>query len=42
MWRYREVLPGGDDPVTLVEGFTPLVEVDDGVMVKDEARNPTP
>src|SRR5262249_60584188 len=27
MWRYREVLPGADDPVTLVEGATPLLEV---------------
>jgi threonine synthase len=41
MWRYREVLPGGDDPVTLVEGWTPLVEVAPGVWIKDEARNPT-
>jgi threonine synthase len=41
MWRYREVLPGGDEPVTLVEGWTPLLEVAAGVWVKDEARNPT-
>jgi threonine synthase len=41
LWRYREVLPGGDDPVTLVEGFTPLVEIEPNVWVKDEARNPT-
>src|SRR5262250_1600330 len=41
MWRYREVLPGADDPVTLVEGATPLLEVGPDVLVKDEARNPT-
>jgi len=41
MWRYREVLPGAADPVSLVEGWTPLLPVDDRVWVKDEARNPT-
>ena len=41
LWRYREVLPGADDPVTLVEGMTPLVPVGDGLWIKDEARNPT-
>jgi threonine synthase len=41
MWRYREVMPGADDPVTLAEGWTPLVEVESGVLIKDEARNPT-
>ncbi len=41
LWRYEEVLPvRAADAVTLGEGFTPLVEVD-GVLVKDEARNPT-
>src|SRR6266853_943634 len=41
LWRYEEVLPiRATDAVTLGEGFTPLVEVD-GVLVKDEARNPT-
>ena len=41
LWRYEEVLPvPAADAVTLGEGFTPLVEVG-GVLVKDEARNPT-
>src|SRR5437016_4442650 len=41
LWRYEEVLPiRAADAVTLGEGLTPLVEVD-GVLVKDEARNPT-
>src|SRR5919204_6916825 len=41
LWRYEEVLPiRAADAVTLTEGFTPIVEVD-GVLVKDESRNPT-
>ena len=40
MWRYREVLPEAD-PVTLGEGWTPLVPAGDGVWVKDESVNPT-
>src|SRR5712664_3522229 len=41
LWRYEEALPiRAAGAVTLGEGFTPLVEVD-GVLVKDEARNPT-
>jgi threonine synthase len=51
MWRYRSVLPlaAGEDPVTLGEGETPLLELpaiarELGVRrlwVKDEGRNPT-
>lgn len=42
MWRYREVLPlAAGEEVTLAEGFTPLLEVERNVWVKDEARNPT-
>jgi len=41
LWRYREVLPGAGDPVTLAEGMTPLLAAGDGVWIKDEARNPT-
>jgi threonine synthase len=42
LWRYREVLPvGAGHEVSLVEGLTPLVAVEDGVWIKDEARNPT-
>lgn len=51
MWRYRPVLPlaAGEEPVTLGEGETPLIELpavahELGVRrlwVKDEGRNPT-
>ena len=42
LWRYREVLPvRAGFEVSLSEGFTPLIAVDDRVWVKDEARNPT-
>jgi threonine synthase len=42
MWRYREVLPG-DEPVTLGEGFTPLLSSRENpnVYIKDEGLNPT-
>lgn len=42
MWRYREVLPG-EQPVTLGEGFTPLLPSREypGVYIKDEGLNPT-
>jgi threonine synthase len=42
LWRYREVLPLEEgDETSLAEGFTPLLEVERNVWVKDEARNPT-
>ena len=42
LWRYREVLPiDPAEAVTLVEGFTPLIQVKDSVWIKDESRNPT-
>ena len=51
MWRYRELMPlfDGEDPVTLGEGFTPLVHAKrlgstiglDRLYVKDESLNPT-
>ena len=51
MWRYRELMPllPGDDPVTLGEGFTPLIHARrigariglDRLLVKDESLNPT-
>jgi threonine synthase len=41
LWRYREVLPLAEGEVSLGEGFTPLIAVDDRTLVKDEARNPT-
>ena len=45
MWRYREVLPVGDDTsiVTLGEGITPLLQSKnfDNVWIKDESKNPT-
>jgi threonine synthase len=42
LWRYRELLPllPGDE-VSLVEGLTPLLQVEPNVWVKDESRNPT-
>lgn len=42
LWRYSAVLPvRPEDAVSLVEGWTPLLRVDDRVWVKDESRNPT-
>jgi threonine synthase len=49
LWRYAEVLPGSDDPLTLGEGMTPLHEATflgralglERVFVKDESTNPT-
>ena len=51
MWRYRELLPllPGDEPLTLGEGFTPLVHTKrlgatlglNRLFVKDESLNPT-
>ncbi len=51
MWRYREWLPltSGENPVTLGEGGTPLLEAArlgprhgfDGLWIKEEGTNPT-
>jgi threonine synthase len=51
MWRYREMLPlfPGESPVTLGEGFTPLIHAHalgarlglDRLFIKDESLNPT-
>jgi threonine synthase len=51
MWRYRELMPllAGDEPVTLGEGFTPLIHAKrlgatiglDRLLIKDESLNPT-
>jgi threonine synthase len=49
LWRYAEVLPGSDEPVTLGEGMTPLLPLRflgpamglATVLLKDEAANPT-
>lgn len=42
MWRYHEVMPG-DRPVTLGEGFTPMLQTRENpqVYIKDEGLNPT-
>jgi len=42
MWRYHDVLPG-DSPVTMGEGFTPLLQSrhNRNVYIKDEGLNPT-
>jgi threonine synthase len=51
MWRYRELMPlcEGDRPVTLGEGYTPLIHAQalgravgsSSLYVKDESQNPT-
>src|SRR3954466_3265254 len=51
MWRYREMMPllDGEEPVTLGEGFTPLVHATRlgaaiglrNLYIKDESLNPT-
>ncbi len=51
MWRYRELMPllPGNEPVTLGEGFTPLLHARrlgemlglDRLFIKDESINPT-
>ena len=51
MWRYREILPlnEGEEPVSLGEGFTPLIRARhlentlgiDTIWIKDESLNPT-
>ncbi|MDE2880154.1 threonine synthase [Candidatus Palauibacter soopunensis] len=50
MWRFREIMPvePNEDPVTLGEGGTPLLEIEIGgefegltLLVKDEGLNPT-
>jgi threonine synthase len=51
MWRYRELMPldDGEEPVTLGEGFTPLVQAArlgrslglSRLFIKDESLNPT-
>src|SRR5258707_3116611 len=42
MWRYHEVLPG-EKPVTLGEGFTPMLpsRENSNVYIKEEGLNPT-
>ena len=43
MWRYRELLPVRDEAnvVTLGEGMTPLLRVNEHLSIKDEGKNPT-
>jgi threonine synthase len=51
MWRYRELMPlfDGEEPITLGEGFTPLLHARslgravglDRLYIKDESLNPT-
>src|SRR5581483_12032837 len=51
MWRYREMMPifEGEQPVTLGEGFTPLIHAKslgasiglERLYIKDESLNPT-
>ncbi|MFQ5767105.1 MAG: threonine synthase [Acidobacteriota bacterium] len=49
LWRYREVLPAAGEPVSLGEGWTPLIHAPRlarrfglrDVLIKDESVNPT-
>jgi len=49
LWRYAEVLPGSEDPISLGEGFTPLLRARrlgrdlglSNLWVKDESAQPT-
>jgi len=49
MWRYAEMLPVTGEPVSLGEGFTPLISAPrlgaelgvDDLLIKDESLNPT-
>jgi len=49
LWRWAEVLPGSDDPLSLGEGWTPLLRARslgaglglERLWIKDEALNPT-
>lgn len=41
LWRYRELLPLLRGEVSLGEGMTPLVQLDERTFIKDEAQNPT-
>ena len=41
LWRYQRVLPAVNEMVTLGEGKTPLLQVDNNVWIKDETINPT-
>jgi threonine synthase len=49
LWRYREVLPAAGEPVSLGEGWTPLLQARrlgealglDLLYIKDESANPT-
>jgi threonine synthase len=41
LWRYREVLPLAAGEVSLGEGMTPLIALDERTFIKDEAQNPT-
>ncbi len=49
MWRYGEVLPLAGEPVSLGEGWTPLIRAPrlgadlgvDDLLIKDESLNPT-
>ena len=51
MWRYRELMPlfDGEEPLTLGEGWTPLIRASrlgadlglERLFIKDESLNPT-
>ena len=41
LWRYHTVLPDIDEKVTLDEGYTPLLQIENNLWIKDETLNPT-
>ena len=41
MWRYKEFFPYIEEPVSMGEGWTPLLQVEDGVFLKMDYMNPT-
>ena len=41
LWRYKNTLPVVDEQVTLGEGNTPLVQINNNLWIKDETVNPT-
>lgn len=41
LWRYENVLPKIEDKISLGEGNTPLLQIENNVWIKDETVNPT-
>ena len=41
LWRYASILPNISNPISLGEGFTPLLPLTSNLFVKNETVNPT-